>query len=89
MANKQDVPGALPPEVTILTLNLILIPTLNPNPNANPDPDPCSNALQEIAEGLGMTGIKDRPWAIFKCSAMKNEGVSEGLDWIATSITGS
>ena len=57
MANKQDVPGALPPE--------------------------------EVAEGLGMTGIKDRPWAIFKCSAVKNEGVSEGLDWIATSIMGS
>ena len=36
-----------------------------------------------------MTGIKDRPWAIFKCSAMKNEGVQEGLDWIATQITGS
>ena len=44
---------------------------------------------EEVAEGLGMTGIKDRPWAIFKCSAVKNEGVSEGLDWIATSIMGS
>merc|ERR1712070_1044575 len=56
LANKQDLPGALPPE--------------------------------KIAEQLGLTAIKNRPWAIFKCSAVKNEGVNEGLDWIATSITG-
>merc|ERR1712100_548508 len=48
-----------------------------------------SLSAEQVAEGLGMTGIKDRPWAIFKCSAMKNEGVQEGLDWIATQITGS
>ena len=41
-----------------------------------------------VAEGLGMTGIKDRPWAIFKCSALKNEGVSEALDWVGTSVMG-
>lgn len=43
---------------------------------------------EAVAEGLGMTGIKDRPWAIFKCSATKNEGIAESLDWIGTSILG-
>jgi len=35
----------------------------------------------EIAEGLGLHNIKNRPWSIFKTSAVKGEGLFEGLDW--------
>ena len=35
----------------------------------------------EISEGLGLTALKARQWQIFKTSAIKGEGLSEGLDW--------
>ncbi len=35
----------------------------------------------QIAEGLGLHDIKMRDWAIFKTSAIKGEGLFEGLDW--------
>ena len=36
-----------------------------------------------IAEGLGLHQIKNRDWAIFKTSAIKGEGIFEGLDWLS------
>mmetsp|Transcript_21780 Transcript_21780/g.37149 ORF Transcript_21780/g.37149 Transcript_21780/m.37149 type:complete len:182 (-) Transcript_21780:619-1164(-) len=38
----------------------------------------------EIAEGLGLHDIKSRDWAIFKTSAVRGEGLFEGLDWLST-----
>jgi hypothetical protein len=35
----------------------------------------------QIAEGLGLHDIKSRDWAIFKTSAVRGEGLFEGLDW--------
>ena len=35
----------------------------------------------EISEGLGLTALKGRQWQIFKTSAIKGEGLTEGLDW--------
>ncbi|MFO0131150.1 MAG: ADP-ribosylation factor-like protein [bacterium] len=32
-----------------------------------------------MSEFLGMSGINDRQWAIFKCSAITGFGLSEGL----------
>ncbi|XP_063424260.1 ADP-ribosylation factor-like protein 3 isoform X3 [Mytilus trossulus] len=37
----------------------------------------------EVAKGLGLDAIRDRKWQIQACSALTNEGVKEGLDWIA------
>lgn len=37
----------------------------------------------KVAEGLGLTSIKSRQWAIFKTSAIKGEGLFEGLDWLS------
>ncbi|GFH22339.1 uncharacterized protein HaLaN_19791, partial [Haematococcus lacustris] len=34
----------------------------------------------EIAEGMGLHDIKSRDWAIFKTSAVRGEGLFEGLD---------
>ncbi|KXZ47012.1 hypothetical protein GPECTOR_39g506 [Gonium pectorale] len=46
------------------------------------------NALTDaqIAEGLGLYDIKNRDWAIFKTSAVKGEGLFEGLDWLANML---
>jgi len=35
---------------------------------------------------LGLSNIRDRQWAIFKCSGLKGWGLEEGLDWLVTTI---
>uniref|UniRef100_A0A7N2L2P5 ADP-ribosylation factor 1 n=1 Tax=Quercus lobata TaxID=97700 RepID=A0A7N2L2P5_QUELO len=37
-----------------------------------------------VTEALELHKIKNRQWAIFKTSAIKGEGLFEGLDWIGT-----
>jgi hypothetical protein len=41
----------------------------------------------QVAEGLGLHNIKSRDWAIFKTSAIKGEGLMEGLDWLSNMLT--
>lgn len=41
----------------------------------------------QVTEGLGLTNIKNRQWAIFKTSAIKGEGLFEGLDWLANTLS--
>jgi len=36
---------------------------------------------------MGLSEIKNRQWAIFKCSAKKGEGVTEGFEWLANVLT--
>ncbi|GFH08741.1 uncharacterized protein HaLaN_03758 [Haematococcus lacustris] len=40
----------------------------------------------EIAEGMGLHDIKSRDWAIFKTSAVRGEGLFEGLDWLTNTL---
>jgi len=46
------------------------------------------NALpsEQIAEKLGLSSLKSRQWAIFKTSAIKGDGLFEGLDWLVASL---
>ena len=39
-----------------------------------------------VAEGLGLPDSKNRDWAIFKTSAIKGDGLFEGLDWLSNSL---
>lgn len=43
----------------------------------------------EVARELGLSSIRDRKWHICKASAIKGEGLSEGLDWLADTISGT
>jgi len=47
-----------------------------------------AGALSEaqVAEGLGLSDIKSRDWSIFKTSAIKGEGLFEGLDWLSNML---
>ncbi|XP_074602520.1 ADP-ribosylation factor-like protein 3 [Brevipalpus obovatus] len=45
-----------------------------------------SAPASEIAEGLSLPAIRDRPWQIQACSATSGEGLKEGLDWTCKSI---
>ena len=37
---------------------------------------------QDVATRLGLHLLKDRDWRIVGCSAVKGEGLNEGLDWL-------
>jgi ADP-ribosylation factor-like protein 1 len=39
-----------------------------------------------VAVGLNLHAIKNRDWAIFKTSAIKGEGLFEGLDWLSNQL---
>lgn len=41
---------------------------------------------KEVTESLGLTEIKDRQWAIFKCSALTGYGLSEGMEWLVSTL---
>lgn len=40
----------------------------------------------QVAEALGLADIRNRDWAIFKTSAIKGEGLFEGLDWLSNTL---
>eukprot|EP00331_Platyophrya_macrostoma_P021576 CAMPEP_0176452080 /NCGR_PEP_ID=MMETSP0127-20121128/28293_1 /TAXON_ID=938130 /ORGANISM="Platyophrya macrostoma, Strain WH" /LENGTH=180 /DNA_ID=CAMNT_0017840407 /DNA_START=30 /DNA_END=572 /DNA_ORIENTATION=+ len=40
----------------------------------------------EVSETLGLTNIKTRQWAIYKCSALTGFGLNEGMEWIVSAI---
>ncbi|TNV70724.1 hypothetical protein FGO68_gene1264 [Halteria grandinella] len=46
------------------------------------------NALndQEICNGLGLTAIKNRPWSLFKISAMNGTGLQEAFEWLVDTL---
>ncbi|KZS97549.1 ARF/SAR protein [Sistotremastrum niveocremeum HHB9708] len=42
---------------------------------------------EEISDKLGLAGgEKDRPWSVRGCSAIKGEGLEDGMDWLANAI---
>lgn len=40
----------------------------------------------EISNSLELDTITNRKWSIFSCSAIKNEGVNEGISWLLSEI---
>lgn len=47
-----------------------------------------SSALtpDSVAEALELHSIRDRPWQIQGCSALKNEGLKDGISWLVNQI---
>jgi len=35
----------------------------------------------EVSDALGLGTLKNRQWSIYKTSAVKGDGLTEGLDW--------
>ena len=42
----------------------------------------------EISDILVLSKIKERPWAIFKCSAVKEVGLEEAMTWLSKTVSG-
>ena len=44
-------------------------------------------SVTEVAEKLDLPLLKDRKWQIQGCSALKGEGLYDGLDWLAKALS--
>ncbi|KAI9143261.1 ADP-ribosylation factor family-domain-containing protein [Paraphysoderma sedebokerense] len=53
---------------------------------ANKQDMPGAMTAAEVSEALGLSALRNRQWQIFKCSAVKGEGLNEGLDWMVGCI---
>ena len=42
--------------------------------------------VTEVANGLGLTSLKNRKYQIFQTSATKGTGLNEAMDWLANSL---
>ena len=54
---------------------------------ANKQDMPGAMTEAQVSQGLGLTALKDRQWKIQKSSAIKGEGLNEGLDWLANAMS--
>ena len=48
---------------------------------ANKQDLPGAMSAAEVTESLGLSLLRGRQWAIDKCSALKGDGLTEGMDW--------
>jgi signal recognition particle receptor subunit beta len=48
---------------------------------ANKQDIPGAMSAAEVSEALGLSLLRGRQWTIHRCSAIKGEGLTEGLDW--------
>lgn len=49
---------------------------------ANKQDQPGAMTAAEVSKSLNLTELKDRSWSIVASSAIKGEGLTEGLDWL-------
>ena len=40
----------------------------------------------EVADGLNLYSIRDRPWQIQACSAKTGEGLQDGMEWLVKHV---
>ncbi len=48
---------------------------------ANKQDQPGALSAADISKALSLSDLKDRSWSIIASSAIKGEGLTEGLDW--------
>ncbi|KAK9460443.1 ADP-ribosylation factor family-domain-containing protein [Lipomyces oligophaga] len=53
---------------------------------ANKQDQPGAMTAPEVSDALGLVGMKDRSWSIVACSAIRGEGLTDGLDWLVEVI---
>lgn len=53
---------------------------------ANKQDLPQALSVQEVAEALELSSIPGRVWYIQACSATSGDGISDGLEWLATKL---
>lgn len=53
---------------------------------ANKQDQPGALTASEVSQDLKLVDMKDRSWSIMACSAIRGDGLTEGLDWLADVI---
>lgn len=53
---------------------------------ANKQDLPNAMAVADVSKSLGLTALKNRSWQIFKTSALKGEGLEEGMEWLVEQL---
>lgn len=53
---------------------------------ANKQDQPGALSASEVSKELSLVELKDRSWSIVASSAIKGEGINEGLDWLTEVI---
>ncbi len=53
---------------------------------ANKQDLPGALPVDQVAEKLGLAALKNRQWQIFKTSAIKGDGLYDGLDWLVSAL---
>lgn len=53
---------------------------------ANKQDQPGAISASEVSKALNLVELKDRSWSIVACSAVRGEGLTEGMDWLADVI---
>lgn len=48
---------------------------------------PEASCEKQLSEVLGLSRLKDRDWAIYRCSAKTGQGLNESMDWIVQKLT--
>jgi ADP-ribosylation factor-like protein 1 len=43
-------------------------------------------SASEVSKALDLVSLKDRSWSIMACSAIRGDGLNEGLDWMVNVI---
>ena len=56
---------------------------------ANKQDLPGCLTVPQVSEALGLSLLKNRPWSIFKASAITGTGIYEGLDWLVNTLSSS
>mmetsp|Transcript_4466 Transcript_4466/g.9063 ORF Transcript_4466/g.9063 Transcript_4466/m.9063 type:complete len:182 (-) Transcript_4466:221-766(-) len=56
---------------------------------ANKQDLPGALTSAQVSEALGLTSIKNREWQIFQTSATKGEGLTDGMEWLSSTLAGS
>lgn len=54
---------------------------------ANKQDQPGALDAAEISNALGLADLKERSWTIVPCSAVRGDGLHEGMDWLADVIS--
>lgn len=53
---------------------------------ANKQDQPGALTASEVSKALNLVDLKDRSWSIMACSAIRGDGLNEGLDWLSNVI---
>ncbi|KAL1305977.1 hypothetical protein AAFC00_004113 [Neodothiora populina] len=53
---------------------------------ANKQDQPGAKGAGDISEALRLGELKDRNWTIVACSAIDGRGVTEGMDWLVSTV---